>query len=114
MPPLRFGMLCCALQAREILDMLDKMVGQKYPIPEPCDITPEGRDLLVRMLLPDPQQVGGKGRRAGLEGPSKKGAWPRGLAWGMEGGVEAWRGKRLERAIVLGRRRGRVVGSRPC
>lgn len=36
--------------------MLDKMVNMKYTIPENADTSPEGRDLLQRMLLPDPNQ----------------------------------------------------------
>ncbi len=36
--------------------MLDKMVNMRYTIPDNVDTSPEGRDLLRRMLLPDPQQ----------------------------------------------------------
>jgi hypothetical protein len=38
------------------VQMLDKMVNMKYTIPENADTSPEGRDLLQRMLLPDPHQ----------------------------------------------------------
>ncbi|KAG1679770.1 hypothetical protein FOA52_012681 [Chlamydomonas sp. UWO 241] len=41
-------------KAKEILQMLDKMVGMRYTIPEGVEVSPEGRDLLQRMLLPDP------------------------------------------------------------
>jgi hypothetical protein len=32
------------------------MVNMKYSIPDIADTSPEGRDLLQRMLLPDPNQ----------------------------------------------------------
>jgi serine/threonine-protein kinase SRK2 len=41
-------------KAKEILQMLDKMVGMRYTIPEGVEVSTEGRDLLQRMLLPDP------------------------------------------------------------
>ncbi|GFH10705.1 protein kinase domain-containing protein [Haematococcus lacustris] len=34
--------------------MLDKMLNQRYSIPEAADTSAKGRDLLQRMLLPDP------------------------------------------------------------
>eukprot|EP00798_Chlamydomonas_sp_ICE-L_P024140 gene24140-9725_t len=43
-------------KAAEILQMLDKMVNMRYPMPDGVEISPEGRDLLQRMLLPDPAQ----------------------------------------------------------
>jgi hypothetical protein len=36
--------------------MLDKMVNMKYSLPDNIEISGEGRDLLQRMLLPDPNQ----------------------------------------------------------
>lgn len=41
-------------KAAEILQMLDKMLNQRYSIPEAADTSAKGRDLLQRMLLPDP------------------------------------------------------------
>jgi serine/threonine-protein kinase SRK2 len=41
-------------KAAEILQMLDKMVGMRYTIPDGVEVSPEGRDLLQCMLLPDP------------------------------------------------------------
>lgn len=43
-------------RANEILKMLEKMVNRKYPMPENVELTPECRDLLTRLLLPDPNQ----------------------------------------------------------
>mmetsp|Transcript_40234 Transcript_40234/g.89327 ORF Transcript_40234/g.89327 Transcript_40234/m.89327 type:complete len:381 (-) Transcript_40234:812-1954(-) len=43
-------------KAAEILQMLDKMVNMRYAMPEGVEISAEGRDLLQRMLLPDPNQ----------------------------------------------------------
>jgi len=43
-------------KAAEILQMLDKMVNMKYSLPDNIEISAEGRDLLQRMLLPDPNQ----------------------------------------------------------
>lgn len=36
--------------------MLDKMVNMKYALPDTIEISQEGRNLLQRMLLPDPNQ----------------------------------------------------------
>lgn len=41
-------------KAQEILQMLDKMVNMKYSMPENVEITAECRDLLTKMMLPDP------------------------------------------------------------
>lgn len=42
-------------KATEILAMLDNMVRQNYRLAPEVEISPECKDLLVRMLLPDPK-----------------------------------------------------------
>ncbi|GLI66872.1 hypothetical protein VaNZ11_010863 [Volvox africanus] len=43
-------------KATEILSMLDNMVRQRYELPTKVDISEPGKDLLKKMLLPDPKE----------------------------------------------------------
>ncbi len=44
-----------ATRSYEIFSMLEKMVGQKYVIPDQLGVSAECRELLRQMLLPDPR-----------------------------------------------------------
>ncbi|GLC37612.1 hypothetical protein PLESTB_001667900 [Pleodorina starrii] len=43
-------------KATEILSMLDNMVRQKYELPAKVEVSEPGKDLLKKMLLPDPKE----------------------------------------------------------
>ncbi len=43
-------------KATEILAMLDNMVRQRYELPPAVEVSPAGKELLTRMLHPDPRE----------------------------------------------------------